>query len=56
MAKCKRCGDPVTHPEDHPKLCCDCYDAWLGMPLEKINAERAAKGKVPLTSDEKERP
>lgn len=47
---CDHCGEPtIRHPEDHPNLCCDCFDLSCGMPLEDINQERAGKGQAPIT-------
>jgi hypothetical protein len=46
---CRHCGEAdVRHPDDHPGLCCDCFDLSCGMPVAALNAERAAKGKPPL--------
>lgn len=36
---CTYCDDPVKHPDDHPDLCCDCFDISCGdaeLALEKI--------------------
>ena len=49
---CKNCNDPITQC-DHAKYgtagyCCDCADLLYGMPLEKLNLERVAKGKEPI--------
>ena len=48
--RCKHCSEERqdSHPNEHFGLCCDCYDLSLGMPLERLNAERAAKGKEPV--------
>lgn len=46
---CTNCGEgPIKCQEDHPGLCCDCFDLSVGMSLDDINVERAAKGKPPL--------
>lgn len=46
---CRHCGErPIQHPDEHPNLCCDCFDLSLGMPVTAVNAERAAKGKPPV--------
>jgi hypothetical protein len=54
---CKHCGDPVAADErshwaegyGHEGVCCDCMDLQYGMPLDALNAERAAKGRAPIT-------
>ena len=47
--ECKNCGeDPIEHQEEHPELCCDCYDLQFGMSLDRLNVERKMKGKPPL--------
>lgn len=47
---CTHCGGTTseTHDEDHPGLCCDCFDLSLGMPMDQLNAERAEKGRPPV--------
>jgi hypothetical protein len=46
---CRHCGDsPIEHPDEHPNLCCDCFDLSHGMPVAAVNAGRAAKGKPPV--------
>lgn len=49
-ALCRHCGDtPIRHhEEDHPGLCCDCFDLECGKDLDKLNAERARQGKLPV--------
>jgi len=44
---CGHCRDRIDsdHSAEHRGLCCDCYDLSWGMPLDKINKERKAKGK-----------
>jgi hypothetical protein len=65
MEKCTRCGDPLdaqtrAHWENEPldptgngfghkDLCCDCHNLSCGKPADQINAERAAKGKAPIS-------
>lgn len=51
MKECKHCGENLdsAHQEDHPGICCDCFDMSFGMPLAEINKGRAVKGKPPLT-------
>jgi hypothetical protein len=47
---CRNCNEPIEadHATDeHPGLCCDCFDS-LFFGLEAVNAERAAKGKKPI--------
>lgn len=51
--RCESCQEYLTeteaaHVEEHPDLCCDCFDLSLGMPLKTLNAERATKGRNPL--------
>lgn len=50
MKSCGHCGFDFscTHNSEHSGVCCDCYDLSWGMPLNKINKERAAKGKPPI--------
>lgn len=54
--KCKHCEEMIS-PHDlahvkelsaHDGLCCDCFDLSWGMPLDKLNSERARKGKGPI--------
>ena len=47
------CGDCkelvyTGHVEEHPDLCCDCFDRACGKPLKLINPRRVAKGLPPL--------
>lgn len=50
IAECSHCnGVGLKHQEDHPGLCCDCFDLRWGMPIEQLNAERAQRGAKPLT-------
>lgn len=67
LTACKSCGEEVIdhvrllHWTDgangdgygHDGLCCDCFDLSMGMPLDQLNVERAAKGKLPLPVDTK---
>lgn len=58
---CEHCGDHVPEGAQshwtegdgtghgHKGLCCDCMDLSCGMPLGALNAERAAKGRAPIT-------
>ena len=51
--RCTHCGEQLppnaaAHIDEHPGLCCDCFDLSVGIGLEALNAERAAKGKPPL--------
>lgn len=34
--------------EEHPGLCCDCFDLSWGMPLADVNAERVKTGRPPI--------
>jgi hypothetical protein len=34
------CGNDACYPEDNPKRCQNCYDAWLEDPDERIYEER----------------
>lgn len=48
---CSHCHDEITSPhaaEEHPDLCCDCFDLSCGEPVDQVNAERAGKGKAPV--------
>lgn len=47
---CTNCDDALTstHQDEHPGRCCDCADLAFGASLEKINAERAARGAKPI--------
>jgi len=46
---CSHCGTTeLKHPDDHPGLCCDCFDLSWGMPLEQLNKEREGKGLPPI--------
>lgn len=53
MKTCGHCTFEFTceHAGEHRNLCCDCYDLSWGMPLARINKERAAKGKPPITKE-----
>jgi hypothetical protein len=49
---CRHCSavlydTELAHEDEHPGLCCDCYDLSFGMPLEAINAERAERMRAP---------
>lgn len=49
---CSHCNDQdLKHQDDHPGLCCDCFDLSCGMPLEQLNEERKAKGKKPIEKE-----
>lgn len=49
--KCMHCGErELKHQDEHEYLCCDCADLSCGMPLERLNAERAAKNKAPVVA------
>jgi hypothetical protein len=47
---CKHCQEEIEtdHKDNHPGLCCDCFDLSLGMPLALLNRERKGKGLPPL--------
>lgn len=50
---CSHCQEPITGHIScgsayHTTLCCDCFDLSCGMPLEKLNEERKAKGLKPI--------
>jgi hypothetical protein len=49
---CIHCQDPINidHNDNHPGLCCDCFDLSCGMPLQQLNKERAASGKEPVAA------
>jgi hypothetical protein len=53
MKTCGHCTFEFTceHGGEHRGICCDCYDLSWGMPLKRINQERAAKGKPPITKE-----
>lgn len=48
---CRHCGfaDEMKHQDEHAGLCCGCMDLSCGMSLDKLNAERIAAGKPPIT-------
>lgn len=50
---CTHCREPITcgHIDEHPGLCCDCFDLSVGMPLAALNRERAQRG-APLIRHE----
>ena len=55
--RCRHCGTrDLAHRDEHPDLCCDCFDLAVGMPLDLLNKERAAKGLPPLLPMTKEDP
>lgn len=48
---CTHCGDLLDgdHQHEHAGLCCDCFDlSWFPESLDKLNQERAAKGRPPM--------
>lgn len=46
---CRHCASTdLQHQEEHDGFCCDCFDLSFGMPIERLNEERAAKGLPPL--------
>jgi hypothetical protein len=47
---CRHCQIAIwsTHDAEHPGLCCDCFDLSFGMPLARLDAERAAAGRPPI--------
>ena len=49
LVACRHCGvaEPL-HQDEHPRLCCDCFDLSLGMPVDALNRERATRGDPPL--------
>jgi hypothetical protein len=51
--RCAHCGsrNSLRHQDEHPGLCCDCFDLSWGMPLAQINAERAARDRPPITRE-----
>ncbi len=51
---CRHCHvelapNELDHIEDHPELCCDCFDLSCGQDLDSLNAERAEKGRPPIS-------
>lgn len=44
-------GPDADHRDEHPGLCCDCFDLSWGMPLSKLNEERRAKGRPDITKE-----
>lgn len=47
---CRHCsGTEMKHQDEHPGLCCDCFDlSFFPEALDQLNEERAAKGKSPM--------
>lgn len=54
---CFHCNDEVSarirevhwaETPSHRGLCCDCFDLSFGMELDKINVERAKRGRDPI--------
>lgn len=47
---CKRCQWPVTpdpeHADEHPELCCDCFDESWGMPVTQRTNPRTEHREV----------
>lgn len=52
--QCSECLDQYSieadHAGDHPGLCCDCFDYFVGMPLEAVNRDRDRRGMRPLAT------
>lgn len=53
MFSCLACKEELDcdHLDEHMGFCCDCFDISFGMPVERINEERAGKDKPPFPSD-----